>query len=555
MRNTTLFALLVATLTLGACGEDFSGAELEGEIPFDPSTRPTARPAFEVDPYTGDDPIVLAAQERIRTGLDLHRKLIWRTCTPNGGVCHNQKEYPDLHTPSNFIGAIGAPCNVSPGEWVSVFDRCERPGDRFNFSGSSSADNEIGYIEFIPGESLGDGTVDNIGDGYSEDEYVALCIDPEEGRDDASCRQDFNSLDSSEYCERDDNGNFLPAPDCDSDDTDGKGVGLLEPEELPGLHIYLHTPLGPRDRDYFYTSGLFIRTFVNDAGLVQELPFFQFETRWTIFNKPPEVHTNTNTPYEGRTHLYARVRNYQLSAVNELLSVGIIQGDLNRNGIFGARVETGTPVAEIVPGNPERSYIIGRMRGVMLGENVPGTRMPLANTPFSVDEMLAFYCFIEGLPDVDKLDATLDWPIDYNRCSFADDPSNLNLLGEGVSWEGRIKKVLEFNCGGCHTGADPADGLDLVSSGNIEGADLVYERLLGNQQYGFSGESSHVPGMKFVVPGDPDNSYLWLKLVGDPSIEGNAMPYNPLTGKGTLSDSELADIKQWIINGAPILAQ
>ncbi len=42
---------------------------------------------------------------------------------------------------------------------------------------------------------------------------------------------------------------------------------------------------------------------------------------------------------------------------------------------------------------------------------VPGTRIPLANPPFSTAEMLALFCFIEGLPPSGGVN--LDAPIDY----------------------------------------------------------------------------------------------------------------------------------------------
>ena len=81
-----------------------------GEIEFEPD-RPEPSTPNQPDPYTGDDPIVLEAQSTLPTGLDLHQKVIYRTCTPNGGVCHNSKEFPDLRTPANFVAAFGANCN------------------------------------------------------------------------------------------------------------------------------------------------------------------------------------------------------------------------------------------------------------------------------------------------------------------------------------------------------------------------------------------------------------------------------------------------------------
>ena len=56
--------------------------------------------------------------------------------------------------------------------------------------------------------------------------------------------------------------------------------------------------------------------------------------------------------------------------------------------------------------------------------------------------------------------------------------------------------------------------------------------------------------MPLITPGVPEESYLYLKLIGDDSIVGNPMPYNPLTGMGALSEGEVADVLTWITNGA-----
>ncbi len=434
-------------LALGACtvSSDFD----PGQIDFEPN-RPETETPNDPDPYTGDDEIVLEAQSKFRTGIELHQKVIWRTCTPNGGVCHNSKEFPDLRTPANFVASFGQNCNVQYGEYQSVYDRCERPGDRFKLSGGGldTGQIEIGWIESVPGD-------------YFE-------------------------------------GDGLP------------------PEDSPGVHIHLADPL-PGDQTNVYSTGQFERTFIND-GKVEDFTFAEYSTRWYVM--------------PGRRHLIAEVREFQLDQVQELLSVGIIEGDPNRNEVFGAR--QGDPVHLLEAGSPETSYLIARLRGVMLGEDVPGSRMPLANPPFTIAEMLALFCLVEGFPD-NGTEADLDRAIDYANCSYSDDPAGLNLLGEGVTWKARISKILEFNCGGCHGGPNPEAGLALV------GED-VYARLLE--------PSAQNPDMPLITPNVPEESYLYLKLIGDDSIVGNPMPYNPLTGLGTLSDAEIADVLTWISNGA-----
>jgi hypothetical protein len=434
-------------LLIGACvvGSDFD----PGEIEFEPN-RPKTEAPDDPDPYTGTDEIVLEAQSKFRTGIELHQKVIWRTCTPNGGVCHNSKEFPDLRTPANFVAAFGQNCNVQYGEYQSVYDRCERPGDRFKISGGgiNSGQIEIGWLESVPGPYF-------------------------------------------------------------------QGEGL-PPVDSPGLHIHLADPL-PGDNTNVYTTAQFERTFIHD-GKVQDFTFAEYSTRWYVM--------------PGRRHVIGEVREYQNNQVQDLLSVGIIEGDPNRNNIFGARQQD--PVHLLDPGSPETSYLIARMRGVMVGEEVPGSRMPLANAPLTIAEMLALFCLVEGFPD-NGTESDLERGIDYKNCSYSDDPAGLNLLGEGVTWSARISKILEFNCGGCHGGPNPEAGLNLVG-------DEVYARLLE--------PSMQNTAMPLITPGDPDLSYLYLKLIGDSSIVGNPMPYNPLTGEGTLSEAEIADVHTWIVNGA-----
>ncbi len=442
-------SIALLALVLPGCREyvDYNS----GRIDFEPE-RPQIDEAPEVEPYAGDDEIVLEAQTRFPTGLDLHKKVIWRTCTPNGGVCHNRKEYPDLHTPANFAAAFSAPCNVQPGEFGSVYDGCERPGDRIVYSGYGfdSEPVEVGWVQYIQG-------------------------DP---------------------------------PDIES--------GPVA-DDAPGLHIQLASPLGGDEPNSFGTAD-FIRSFINDNGEVQQSAYGSYRTGWTLS--------------ADRTHLFGVVQDYQVDDVQELVGVGIVMGDANRNGIFGAHA--GTPVSMLEPGDPLGSYLISRMRGELHGEPVPGSRMPLANAPLSISEMLALFCLVEGFPE-DGDTAMLSGPIDYNRCDAADNPESLNLLGDGVTWEARIKLILEFNCGGCHNTDDPQGGLTLLGDG-------VYERLLE--------PSGQLTEMNLIEPGDPENSYLYLKLIGDERIQGLQMPYNPLTGAGSLDQAELADIETWIVNGA-----
>lgn len=441
LRTTTA---LVAIALVGACGPDFSPEGLGTDINFDPD-RPTTRPEETAPPYSGSDPYVTQAQQRYRTGLDVQQKVIHRTCTPNDGVCHNRKEYPDLHTPANFVEAIDAPCNMQPGDFRSVWDRCEPRGDLMRVEGLDQA-NEVAWIEMIEGEAEAE---------YSDDNRPT--------------------------------------------------------ESSPGLHIVLRDAL-PGDFDSRRSSARFTRDFDGEATV-----FARFRTRWWKV---------------GERRLLGEVSQNQSDEASRLVKAGIRQGDHNRNGVFG--LELGPNIPLIKPGAPEESYLIARIRGAMGDEAIPGSRMPLANQPLDIVDMLALYCFVEGLQP--GVEANLADAIDYNACSYSNDPENLNLLGEGVTWATRVSKVLQANCGGCHGPVAPYEGFDVISEG-------AFERLML--------PSTQLPEMPLITPGDPMQSYLWLKLTADDGIVGDPMPLGPLgDGFRRLSEAELGDIETWIVNGA-----
>ena len=116
--------MLLVAGGVSACGEEFATEDeaIGTVIEFEPN-RPDLGDSREIAPYEGTNSFVLEAQSRYRTGLDLHVGIISRTCSPTGGVCHNQKEYPDLHTPSNFVSSIDAPW---PSEKTSAICRWSR---------------------------------------------------------------------------------------------------------------------------------------------------------------------------------------------------------------------------------------------------------------------------------------------------------------------------------------------------------------------------------------------------------------------------------------------
>lgn len=86
--------------------------------------------------------------------------------------------------------------------------------------------------------------------------------------------------------------------------------------------------------------------------------------------------------------------------------------------------------------------------------------------------------------------------------------------------------------GGCHAG--PAPQLDLsLETGKS------YARIVG--------VPSTETRLDLVAPGRPDDSYLVVKLRGDPAIEANRMP----PGGPYLPPDQVKLIVDWIRRGAP----
>jgi hypothetical protein len=88
-------------------------------------------------------------------------------------------------------------------------------------------------------------------------------------------------------------------------------------------------------------------------------------------------------------------------------------------------------------------------------------------------------------------------------------------------------------CTRCHIGASAPEGL------RLDAADS-YSLLVGVP-------SAEVPSLLRVMPGDPDESYIVLKLQGSPGIVGGQMPL----GGPYLPQATIDAIRQWITDGAP----
>lgn len=108
------------------------------------------------------------------------------------------------------------------------------------------------------------------------------------------------------------------------------------------------------------------------------------------------------------------------------------------------------------------------------------------------------------------------------------DPNNLTMLDVQA-------QVFAPRCGtsGCHAGTTPPFGLDLAS-------------LTASQANLVGVASAEVPAFQRIEPGNFVDSYLYMKVIGDPRIQGDQMP----ASGGPLTAGQLFLLEQWIEQGA-----
>ncbi len=101
-----------------------------------------------------------------------------------------------------------------------------------------------------------------------------------------------------------------------------------------------------------------------------------------------------------------------------------------------------------------------------------------------------------------------------------------------TDWATVHDEVLTPSCGfsSCHGGG--AGGLTL------DGSEADHGRLVGAAAIG-------VADATLVVPGAPDQSYLWVKMSGEGDRAGDVMPPG-----GSLDADALAQVRGWIAEGA-----
>jgi hypothetical protein len=93
--------------------------------------------------------------------------------------------------------------------------------------------------------------------------------------------------------------------------------------------------------------------------------------------------------------------------------------------------------------------------------------------------------------------------------------------------------IFSPKCGipGCHAPPAPEQGMDLT-------AGHTWASTVGVG-------STELSGFKRVLPDDAADSYLFMKIAGDPRIVGERMPFG-----GILTPDEIEAVRQWIDAGA-----
>ena len=106
-----------------------------------------------------------------------------------------------------------------------------------------------------------------------------------------------------------------------------------------------------------------------------------------------------------------------------------------------------------------------------------------------------------------------------------------------VSFANNIQPIFNRSCAlsGCHAPGSLGGNLDL-SAGHS------YNQIVNHDAF-------QQPRRKRVKPGDPDNSYLVMKIEGTPGISGLPMPQNcpvPPPGGQCLGPDDDPAIRKWI---------
>lgn len=117
------------------------------------------------------------------------------------------------------------------------------------------------------------------------------------------------------------------------------------------------------------------------------------------------------------------------------------------------------------------------------------------------------------------------------------------VAGDPISYQNNIAPILAQSCGlaGCHIPPTVNFALDLSPA-------KAYDQIVDV-------DSVQDLRLKRIKPGDPERSYLLLKLQPDAAFQGNLMPDGcpgpPRAGPRCLLPDEIEAFRTWILECAP----
>lgn len=119
-------------------------------------------------------------------------------------------------------------------------------------------------------------------------------------------------------------------------------------------------------------------------------------------------------------------------------------------------------------------------------------------------------------------------------CGGTDRPAVIGSDPSAVTYDQVQDAIFTPNCAvsGCHVAGSAAFGLDLSAGQSL--ANIV------------GVPSFEVPQYDRIDPFNPSDSYLFMKVTGDPRILGDRMPAQA----APLSDPKIRLLESWIENGA-----
>jgi mono/diheme cytochrome c family protein len=202
---------------------------------------------------------------------------------------------------------------------------------------------------------------------------------------------------------------------------------------------------------------------------------------------------------EPATELESRVREIfeeSCTACHDASSDDVVlEGSLDHLRAPGS---TGVPLVD--PGNPEGSYLYQKMLGQ---EGIEGEAMPMGEDPLPAEQLAAVRDWIAALEAAPPAEPEPE------------------PAGDGEDLAGMVAAIFQDNCASCH------------------GDDSDHVRLVGDLSHLRNTTEGAFP---LVDPGDPDHSYLYMKLVGADGIRGSQMPM----GEDPLPAAMLEDVRAWI---------